>query len=237
MKIDEDMAQVWETMALCALEAGSAEAAYMAASNYKEKLDSDAARLLLARCAIASGKSKIGEDLLQELLRKNPKDSKATYILSKFYKFTGKGAEAGKLKEKALKLAPDLESKFSLPEYDHPLPQMLPPAAKEAAVVPSDKPGTTAVPATNTGTASPATGDGQTPPAQSGESAPSTVPVSVPTPKTGTTLPVGSGNVTAPPADVPAAPPVTSTSPVKPAASNGSTPPATPAKAAPQGSK
>lgn len=121
IKADPQLAQCWEMIALCALELGSGENAYTAATNYKEQLDSEAARLLLARAALASDKVEEGEALLLDLLKQNPKDAQAAYVLSRHYKRLGKQAEADKYKETATKLVPDIETKTSLPEMNRPL--------------------------------------------------------------------------------------------------------------------
>lgn len=124
--MDSDMATCFAPMAEIALLVGRGDLAYTVASSYQEKLDSDAARLLLARAAIINNKAPMGVKLLKELLAKNPKNAAAALVLSKYHKAAGNEADATKWREEATKAVPDIETKLSLPEFGRPIPGVTP---------------------------------------------------------------------------------------------------------------
>lgn len=210
--MDSDMATCWEPMALIALEVGRADLAFTAASNYKEQLDSDHARLLLARAALASGKTQMGIDLLEQLLRKNPNNGRAALVLSKHYKSAGKEDLAKRYREQAVKAMPDVELKYSLPEFLRLIP----------GVAPEPQSGSPAAPVTPQPPATPATPSAPpTPPPPSPTSPAATTPASPPST----------------PGTAPAAPPASSSSPTSGTTSQPSSPGTTSDAPKPQDSK
>lgn len=183
--MDSEMATCFAPMAEIALLVGRGDLAYTVASSYQEKLDSDAARLLLARAAIINNKAQMGVKLLQELLTKNPKNAAAALVLSKYHKAAGNETEATKWREEAIKAVPDIETKLSLPEFGRPIPGVTPEPPKEKET-PSSNNTTTTTTSTSTTTDS-----------KPDSTEPTKVPVE---PGTSKPVPSSSSTQTAPPA-------------------------------------
>lgn len=141
--MDSEMATCFAPMTEIALLVGRGDLAYTVASSYQEKLDSDAARLLLARAAIINNKAPMGVKLLVDMLAKNPKNAAAALVLAKYHKTAGHEAEATKWREEAIKAVPDIETKLSLPEFGRPIPGVTPEPPKEKEAPSSDKTTTT----------------------------------------------------------------------------------------------
>lgn len=118
LKQDPLLKECWEQTIACAIELKMYKDAYAAAQTMKTNFDSASSRLCLARAAIADGKDSEGEKILSGMIKDDPQNARALYLLSKLSRQKGQAPEAEKHRTAALKIDSDIEQKFKLPEFD-----------------------------------------------------------------------------------------------------------------------
>ncbi len=116
---DPSLQESYEMMAQCALELRAYEYALQAAQKYMQAYDCEHARLLYARAAIAGKRYSEAEEILKQILAKEPKNPRVLYLLSRMYKMSGNLEDWKKYKDDAIKIDPDTVVKFALPELDY----------------------------------------------------------------------------------------------------------------------
>ncbi|MBX9688167.1 MAG: hypothetical protein K2X27_15775 [Candidatus Obscuribacterales bacterium] len=118
LSLDPSLSEAWLPLTESALALRYFEQAYQIASTNLSSLDDANARILLARAALVYKHESEAEEILKNLVRRDPRNAKAAYLLSRLYKRIGKTEEWKKYRDDALKLEPAIVIKFPLPELE-----------------------------------------------------------------------------------------------------------------------
>lgn len=118
LKQDPSLVGCWEPVLLSSMELKMYDTAYLAAANLKANYDSAYSRWWLARTAIATGKELEGEEILNALVKENPRDARALYLLAKLHKRKNQSQDAERYEKEALLLEPNIGTELPLSEFD-----------------------------------------------------------------------------------------------------------------------